>query len=254
MGGGIFLLKVQGWDPSSEAPPPKVNPQADPEPQEEGEGEGESMQGEIQDPTERQDTRLVLVTDLGMLVKRAVDGTQDVFVQSIAGGEPVAGAMVEVLGKNGLSALLPQDRRCHGPRALPEAARARRANAQPMLYLVRKGERHVASCPCNRSDRALDFSRFDVGGVRNAARAPAGSPPTCSPTAASIGPATRFRVGMIVKRADWATPSAGVPLEAEITDPRGLVVQAREAQARRGAASRSSRTRTPRPRRPAPTP
>src|SRR5262249_60721327 len=52
------------------------------------------------------DQRLVLVTDLGILVKKALDGTQDVFVQSIHSGTPVTGATVDVIGKNGLVLLL----------------------------------------------------------------------------------------------------------------------------------------------------
>ena len=46
-------------------------------------------------PSDREDFRLLLVTDLGILVKRSLDGSQDVFVQSIATGLPVAGAEVE---------------------------------------------------------------------------------------------------------------------------------------------------------------
>jgi hypothetical protein len=48
------------------------------------------------------DRRLILVTDLGLLVKDNADGTHDVFVQSIKTGGPVEGARVQVLGKNGL--------------------------------------------------------------------------------------------------------------------------------------------------------
>jgi hypothetical protein len=48
-----------------------------------------------------EDSRLIVVTDLGMLVKRALDGSQDVFVQSIRTGQPVAGADVSVLAVNG---------------------------------------------------------------------------------------------------------------------------------------------------------
>ena len=49
----------------------------------------------------RQDTRLIVVTDLGLLAKRALDGSRDVFVQSIRSGQPVGGATVSVLALNG---------------------------------------------------------------------------------------------------------------------------------------------------------
>ncbi len=64
-------------------------------------------QGKRQDPADfnslLSDRRLILVTDLGLIVKDNADGTHDVFVQSIKTGEPVGGAQVDVLGKNGLA-------------------------------------------------------------------------------------------------------------------------------------------------------
>ena len=73
--GGLFFVKVQGWDP-----------------------ETERVVG-------RFDRRMALVTDLGLLVKTNADKSQHVFVHSIATGEPVEGAEVELLGKNGLAVL-----------------------------------------------------------------------------------------------------------------------------------------------------
>ena len=68
--------------------------------------EGTDANGNPNDPAERADIladrRLILVTDLGLLVKDNADGTHDVFVQSIKTGEPVGGAQVDVLGKNGI--------------------------------------------------------------------------------------------------------------------------------------------------------
>ena len=57
--------------------------------------------GEVYDPTRIEDTRLILVTDLGFIVKQSNDGSRDVFVQSIRRGEPVSGARIEVIGRNG---------------------------------------------------------------------------------------------------------------------------------------------------------
>ena len=48
-----------------------------------------------------EDTRLILVTDLGFIVKQSNDGSRDVFVQSIRRGEAVSGARIEVIGTNG---------------------------------------------------------------------------------------------------------------------------------------------------------
>ena len=58
---GLFLFKVDSWDP------------------------------EKKQATGLSDKRLILITDLGLLVKDNADGTHDVFVQSIHDGQPVAG-------------------------------------------------------------------------------------------------------------------------------------------------------------------
>src|SRR5581483_1165263 len=47
------------------------------------------------------DTRLILLTDLGFIVKQSKDGTRDVVVQSIRTGLPVDGASIQAIGKNG---------------------------------------------------------------------------------------------------------------------------------------------------------
>ena len=48
-------------------------------------------------PGRIEDTRLILVTDLGFIVKQSDDGSRDVFVQSLHHGEPVSGARIEVM-------------------------------------------------------------------------------------------------------------------------------------------------------------
>ena len=77
-----------------------------------------------------EDTRLILVTDLGFIVKQAKDGTRDVFVQSIRTGAPVDGARVELVGGNGqpvLAATTEPTGRARAAGARPDSgARSRR--------------------------------------------------------------------------------------------------------------------------------
>ncbi|MFO1427939.1 MAG: alpha-2-macroglobulin [Steroidobacteraceae bacterium] len=176
------------------------------------------------------DERLVLVTDLGLLVKRAVDGTEDVFVQSVARGEPVAGATVQVLGRNGM-AVATRTTDAQGHAALP-SLRGLARDREPAMYLVRKDE-DLSFLPIQRTDRGIDLSRFDVGGVANAAEAGQLSAYLFSDRGI-YRPGDAMRIGMIVKAADWARPLAGLPLEAVISDPRGNVV--RRQRIRLGAA------------------
>lgn len=44
---------------------------------------------------------MIVVTDLGVHVKRAFDGSQDVFVPSIRNGQPANATTVAVLAVNG---------------------------------------------------------------------------------------------------------------------------------------------------------
>ena len=79
-------------------PDPNAPAQAEPGEEESQNAEGEG-QGEGMDPTSKEERRLVLVTDLGLLAKQSTDGSRDVFVQSISTGKPVAGPTAQALGK-----------------------------------------------------------------------------------------------------------------------------------------------------------
>ncbi|MEO0574867.1 MAG: alpha-2-macroglobulin [Pseudomonadota bacterium] len=164
------------------------------------------------------DKRFVLVTDLGMLVKSNSDSTQDVFVHSIRSGAPVAGASVELLGKNGIP-VVSRTTTADGHVRLPSVADYRREKS-PTVFVVRNGSDAVFM-PYSRNDRRLQYSRFNVGGEYVQQRDEAG---TLSAQLFSdrglYRPGDTARFGGIVKRSDWQ-PVGGLPLELEITDTRG---------------------------------
>jgi uncharacterized protein YfaS (alpha-2-macroglobulin family) len=166
------------------------------------------------------DRRLILVTDLGFLVKTNVDGTRDIFVQSIATGEPVGGAAVAVLGLNGnpiVSAYSDSGGRVH----IPNLGEYRNEHA-PTVYTVRSGE-DMSFMPYSASGRSLDYSSFDVGGIRGA-----DDPRTLRAYLFSdrgiYRPGDEVRIGMAVKSGDWAANLGGTPLEYTVTDPRGAEI------------------------------
>src|SRR5207237_7511947 len=70
---GLFFLTARGWDPAKKKPINSVS-----------------------------DSRFLLVTDIGILTKKNIDGSSDVFLMSIKNGQPLNGATVEILGKNGV--------------------------------------------------------------------------------------------------------------------------------------------------------
>lgn len=132
------------------------------------------------------DRRFILVTDLGLLTKNNADGSHDIFVMSIKTGKPVPDAVVEILGKNGI-ALQSSRTGLDGHCALPGVDKSPREK-RPVAYVARNGD-DVAFMPYARTDRVLNFSRFDVEGIENVL--PKAWTLSSSRNAVSTGPATR---------------------------------------------------------------
>ena len=230
---GIFLLTVQGYDPRIEAAQKRATAARQrqahqPAAADEGANEDADAEPAASDTEEAADVaaigladkRLVLVTDLGILMKRSIDGTQDVFVQSIATGLPVADASVEIIAKNGTTLFTkPTDTLGRAHFLKLDGLTRERA---PLLVQVKKAG-DLSFLPLNHGDRSLDLSRFDVGGIRSARS-------TNQLTAFLFSdrgiyrPGDTFHVGMITKTADWSKELAGIPLESEVLDSRGLTV------------------------------
>ena len=229
---GIFLLTVQGYTPEGAKAQPADEANAGDG--EDGNADGGNTEGEPNvegepaqqtAPSDRVDKRLILVTDLGIVVKRELDGTQVVFVQSIHTGLPVAGANVDVIARNGTT-LYSQSTDAQGMVRFPKLDNLSRERS-PLMYLVKKAG-DTSFLPLNRYDRQLDFSRFDVGGVANARQADQLNAYLFSDRGI-YRPGDTFHIGMIIKSADWtkpgAKPLAGLPLEAEVLDARGLSIK-----------------------------
>lgn len=240
---GVFLLTVQGYDPQQDSAARRAaqrawtpsdedgDGDASRDAQDEGgEGEGQNDGGEFDsanqhapqiDPSQIRDQRLVIVTDLGLVAKTSADGSRDLFVQSIVSGAPVAGATVEVWGNNGL-VLTSSTTNASGHARLPNLDGYRREK-RPVLLVARK-DGDLSFLPLGRSDRLLDTSRFDVGGLRSA-----GVPNQITAYLFSdrgiYRPGDTVHVGIIVKAANWATQLTDMPVEAEVIDARGLSVR-----------------------------
>lgn len=228
---GVFLLTVTGYDPKAEERAAKQALAAQRRPGEPPPQAGEGEQGECTDcgdapepdagQVNKVDKRLVLVTDLGIVVKKSQDGSQDVYIQSIYTGKQVEGASVEIVGVNG-QVLFTQATDASGHARFARIDGLARERA-PLMVLVRKGG-DLSFMPFNRYDRGLDMSRFDVGGARNAAVADQLSAYLFSDRGV-YRPGDTFHIGMIAKPANWATSIAGLPLEVDILDARGLTVK-----------------------------
>ncbi len=167
------------------------------------------------------DGRLVVITDLGLLAKQSLDGSQDVFVQSIHTGRPLQEVRVEILGRNGQT-VLTGTTDADGHVRFPDL-RSFRHEQQPVLYLARLGG-DSSFLPIEQRDRRLDLSRFDVGGVDNRIDQEA----LCAYLFSDRGlyrPGEEIHLGAIVRSQDWKHSIQGIPLRLEVTDPRGVKIR-----------------------------
>lgn len=167
------------------------------------------------------DKRLILITDLGILVKDNADKTHDVFVQSLSTGRPVANAEVKILGKNGIAvhSVLTNDR---GRASFPSFKDLKREK-QPVAYLVTKGQ-DVSFIPYRKGNRGLNYSRFDTGGIYQQGKGEKLNAYLFSDRGI-YRPGDKFNVGMIVRSGDWDKELEGLPMEVIINDARGLTVK-----------------------------
>lgn len=188
---GIFLVKIHGWDFKNKQ------------------------------QTGVTDKRLILITDLGMIVKENSDKTRDLFVMSIKQGAPVAGARVRVIGKNG-SATYSTQTDARGRARIPDQSDYGREKSPTAYMVTQAGD--MSFLPYNRYDRKLDLSRFDIGGVRQYGEKDALSAYLFSDRGI-YRPGDSFNMGMIIKSSNWKRDLTGVPLQSVITDPRGLEIK-----------------------------
>jgi len=166
------------------------------------------------------DTRLIVVTDLGIIAKRQAAGGYDVFVQSIARGEPVAGARVRVVGRNGLPvATASTDGQGHA--AFPDLGGLEREKT-PLMVVAETGD-DLSFLPVARQDRRLDYSRFDVGGAQGLGDGDRLDAYLFTDRGL-YRPGETAHLGMVVRRSDWKRELQGLPVELVVTDPRGAVV------------------------------
>jgi alpha-2-macroglobulin len=202
---GLFFVTVEGVRPSSggsnDSDPAMAN----------WEATGESAR------------RFVLVTDLGLVLKRNATDARDVFVQSIANGEPADGVSVMVLAKNG-DFLHETVTDAQGHAVLPNLENLHREK-KPVCVIARKGN-DVAFLPFQRPDRLLDFSRFDTGGVRASEAATLDGFLFTERGIYRPGDAIHF--GALVKQRDWQGALTGLPVRLAVENSKGETVSSQE--------------------------
>ena len=167
------------------------------------------------------DKRLILVTDLGLIVKDNADQSHHVFVQSIAKGEPVAGAQVSLLGKNGVALeTVITDEKGH---ALFASTFGYQRDKEPTVYVV-KANGDLSFIPFQRAERQINLSKFDIGGVRSSAISGLALNGFMFSDRGIYRPSDTVNLGMVVKNDDLSSV-ASIPLELVISDPRSREIK-----------------------------
>ncbi|NID16432.1 alpha-2-macroglobulin [Luteibacter yeojuensis] len=228
---GVFLLKLSGYDAKAAAEARDRREKAAREAAAREAG-GDPDAAAAAAAADRYDTdgmmydaprdqRLIVITDLGVIAKKVLDGSYDIFVQSIRTGSPVAGASVSVVAKNG-STLFTQATGADGSAHFANLKDFAQEKT-PAMFVVRQGE-DLSFLPVGSYDRSLDFSRFDIGGEPNAHSQGQLSAYLFSDRGI-YRPGDLFHIGMIVRANSWTRSVAGMPLIAEVVDPRGTAVR-----------------------------
>jgi uncharacterized protein YfaS (alpha-2-macroglobulin family) len=189
---GLFLLQATGWDVTNKS---ALNVKA---------------------------SRLILITDLGMLVKDNNDGSHDVFIDSITQGTPVGGVTVQILGKNGLpilSRISDAQGRVNFP-SLKDFVEDR----EPTVYIASLNN-DVSFIPFNNYYRQLNFTKFDIGGVYTNNQESQSLSAYLFSDRGIYRPGDSVHIGMVVKQAFAQAQPAGLPLQAIIVDSRGTTIK-----------------------------
>jgi uncharacterized protein YfaS (alpha-2-macroglobulin family) len=187
---GLFFIKARGWDPATK----------------------KYIKGATS-------SRFILVSDLGLLVKKNADHTSDVFVASIKTGDPVAGVTVELLGRNGIP--VQSAKTSADGRVTFASVEKNEHEKKPVVYVARLGD-DISFIPYARDDRMLNFSRFDVDGVTTVLAEDLDA--FVFTERGIYRPGDEMHIGLVIKQRNWQGRLAGLPVETEVIDARDLKV------------------------------
>ncbi|MBR1648503.1 MAG: alpha-2-macroglobulin family protein [Alphaproteobacteria bacterium] len=166
------------------------------------------------------DTRLLVVTDLGIVVKDDAFGDHYIFAMSISGGKPAANAKVEVLGKNGLP-ILSAETDSDGLAFIPDFKDFKNEK-RAVAYKVSLDD-DISFLPIEGYDRVLNMSRFDVGGKYDVTQGDYALSGMIFSDRGIYRPGEEAHFGIMVRQNDLHIPSH-LPLKAEIYNPNGDMV------------------------------
>ncbi|MBQ4379317.1 MAG: hypothetical protein II821_09000 [Treponema sp.] len=180
------------------------------------------------DDSYKNDKRLILVTDLGFIVKKDRNGNRDIFVQSISSGNPVSNAQVQVVGLNG-NPLITTFTDSQGHATISNNfSKDYSGEHRPTAYVV-KTSNDLSFMPYSERGRSLDYSNYDIGGEYG----------NDNPTKINAymfsdrgmyRPGDTVHIGIIAKSGDWNIDLKNLPLECEVKDSQNSVIYSDQFQ------------------------
>lgn len=187
-----------------------------------------TLQGKNGERTSYPNKRLLVMTNLGIVVKDNLNKTHDVFVSDINSETSVAGALVQVLGKNGLPVLSARTND-KGLAKIGDFSDFQK-DKQAVVYKVSLAD-DISFLPIERDDRLLNMSRFDVGGEYS----DSGYMPQSSLKGYIFSDRGIYRpnesgnLGIVLRQSDLAVPQQ-LPLELTIRKPNGDILANKKLQ------------------------
>ena len=166
------------------------------------------------------DRRFIILSDLGLIVKKTVAGGYEVFVQNVSTGLPVVGAKVSVLGQNGIN-VLSVDTGSDGSAEFPNL-KDFNYDKEPVAFTAQQGE-SISFVPFNSYSRELDLTSFDIGGARDSSESDQLNAYMFSDRGI-YRPGENADFGLIVRSKSWGKTFSQIPVEFVITNPTGQEV------------------------------
>ncbi|MGB2265154.1 MAG: MG2 domain-containing protein, partial [Glaciecola sp.] len=164
-------------------------------------------------------SRLILVTDIGLLVKKQSNDIHRVFVQSLSDGKPLVKAEVSIVSISGQT-LFRRYTDADGHVKFP-STKGLRKDKTPTVFVVRyRGD--TAFIPYNRYQRQLNLSRFDIGGQRNTDKDALKA--MIMTDRGIYRPGETVQFASIIKSQAMNTVES-IPLKATIRDPQYKIVK-----------------------------
>ena len=165
------------------------------------------------------DRRMIIITDLGILVKSNSNLSKDLFVSSISKGKPISNVKVDVIGKNGIP-IITKYTDIDGHILLPSLEKYTNEK-KPVAYIV-YNEDDASFIPFTKADRELNYSRFDVGGLYQYENSKTSNIKSLIFTDRDLyRPGEDVKIAFILKNENLGYLPSDMPIDIVIRDVRG---------------------------------